>query len=123
MSFSYNQNYFMTSNPGIKENAELRIPQIDAYFNVYEHFMIDKKTTSAIVVLPTGTGKTGLMGLLPYSMANGRVLIVTPQLTIKDSVIDSLDPEKPDNFWLKRKVFKKTRELPTLIEYEGSETS
>lgn len=123
MSFSYDQNHFITSNPCIKENKELRIPQIDAYFNVYEHFMIDKKTTSAIVVLPTGTGKTGLMGLLPYSIANGRVLIVTPQLTIKDSVIDSLDPEKPDNFWLKRKVFNKTRELPTLIEYEGSETT
>ncbi len=75
-----------------------------------------------LVVAATGTGKTGLMGLLPYAISSGRVLIITPQLTIKDSVVDSLDPEKPDNFWLKRKVFNKIGDLPTLIEYEGSKT-
>lgn len=123
MSFKYNKNYFMLSNPNISENDELREPQVDAYYEVYRHFRIDKKTTSAIVVLPTGTGKTGLMGLLPYSISEGRVLIITPQLTIKDSIIDSLDPEKSDNFWLKRKVFNKIGELPTLIEYEGKETN
>jgi superfamily II DNA or RNA helicase len=123
MSLTYNKDYFMSSDPNISGNEELRIPQVDAYYEVYRHFMINKKTTSAIVVLPTGTGKTGLMGLLPYYISEGRVLIITPQLTIKDSVIDSLDPEKPDNFWLKRKVFNRIGELPALIEYEGMETN
>lgn len=123
MSFVYNSDYFMVANPFIKGNKELREPQIEGYFRVYNHFIAKKKTTSAIVVLPTGTGKTGLMGLLPYSISNGRVLIITPQLTIKDAVIDSLDPEKPNNFWLKRKVFNKVSELPVLIEYEGLETT
>lgn len=75
------------------------------------------------IFIATGTGKTGLMGLLPYSISNGRVLIITPQLTIKDSVVDSLNPENPNNFWLKRKVFNKVSDLPTLIEYEGSKTT
>ena len=123
MSFIYNPDYFMLANPFIKWNEELREPQIEGYFSVYEHFIVKKKTTSAIVILPTGTGKTGLMGLLPFSISNGRVLIITPQLTIKDAIIDSLDPEKPNNFWLKRNVFNKISELPVLVEYEGSKTT
>lgn len=123
MDFKYDSNHFLTSNPNIKDNIELREPQIDGYFSAYEHFIINKKTSHALIVLPTGVGKTGLMGVLPYSISKGRVLIITPQVTIKDSIIDSLDPEKADNFWLKRKVFKRPSELPTLIEYEGVKTN
>lgn len=116
------KNYFMVSNPDINNNEELRKPQIAAYYSVYEHFNIRRKESHAIVILPTGVGKTGLMGILPYGIAKGRVLIITPQLTIKDTVVDSLNPYSPSNFWLKRKVFKNVDDLPTLSEYEGNKT-
>ncbi|MDF2927688.1 MAG: type restriction endonuclease subunit [Paenibacillaceae bacterium] len=59
------------------------------------------------------------MGIIPFGISFGRVLIVTPQLVIKDAVLDSLDPEHPQNFWLSRNVFNKYGDLPSVIEYES----
>lgn len=116
----YNEHYFGTANPHIYGNDELREPQIQGYYKVYEHFIVrNKKNTHAIVVLPTGVGKTGLMGLLPFHICEGRSLIITPQLTIKDTVVDSLDPENPESFWYKRKIFDRIDETPTLVEFSG----
>lgn len=123
MGMRYNPNYFLLSNPKIGGNEELREPQIAAYYHAYEHFEKRGKKSHALIVLPTGVGKTGLMGILPYQICKGRVLIITPQLTIKDAVVDSLDSDKPDNFWLKRKVFGKISELPSLVEYQGDNTN
>lgn len=116
----YNPHYFLMANPHIYENDMLREPQIQGYYRVYDHFIVKNKTLPAIVVLPTGVGKTGLIGLLPFHICKGKTLIITPQLTIKDTVIDSLDPENPESFWYKRNVFKKIGETPTLIEYTNS---
>lgn len=114
----YNEHYFETADPYIYGNVELREPQIQGYYKVYDHFVVkNKRNTHAIVVLPTGVGKTGLMGLLPFHICKGRALIITPQLTIKDEVIDSLDPDNPGSFWYKRKIFKRVNETPTLVEY------
>jgi superfamily II DNA or RNA helicase len=117
MTSNEQDNYFLSSNPNIYENNCLREPQIQGYFKVYEHFAVKNKKTHAIVVLPTGVGKTGLMGLLPYHICKGKVLIITPQLTIKDTVVDSLDPDNPESFWYKRKVFERIEQTPSLVEY------
>lgn len=119
---SYNPSIFMNSNPNIVDNKELREPQTDAYMHAFEHFVLKKETSHAIIVLPTGVGKTGLMGLLPYFISNGRVLIITPRVAIKDSVVNSLDPDRADNFWIKRKVFKSASELPSVVEYSSELT-
>lgn len=115
----YNEYYFGIANPHIYNNNALREPQIQGYYKVYEHFTVRNKRTHAIIILPTGVGKTGLMGLLPFHICEGRALIITPQLTIKDTVVDSLDPDNPEGFWYKRKIFKKINETPTLVEFEG----
>ncbi|WP_405131171.1 DEAD/DEAH box helicase family protein [Paenibacillus sp. FSL H8-0317] len=114
-----NLNYFIESIPKIENNPELREPQVLAYQKLVEHFVVDKSREHAIVVLPTGVGKTGLMGILPFGISFGRVLIVTPQLVIKDAVLDSLDPEHPKNFWLTRNVFDDYNDLPSVIEYDS----
>lgn len=119
---NYNHSIFMNSNPNIIDNESLREPQVDAYISTMKHFMHDNEKSHALIVLPTGVGKTGLMGLMPYFMSKGRVLIITPQLSIKDSVVNSLDPDKADNFWLERKVFKSMRELPSVVEYSSELT-
>lgn len=117
----YDEHYFEMSNPYIYGNDNLREPQVQGYYKVYDHFVVrNKRHTHAIVVLPTGVGKTGLMGLLPYHICKGRALIITPQLTIKDTVVDSLDPDNPECFWYKRKIFKKVNETPALVEYTGT---
>lgn len=114
-----NLNYFIESLPNIESNNELREPQILAYQAIAEHFVRDKSQEHAIVVLPTGVGKTGLMGISPFGISFGRVLIITPQLVIKDAVLDSLDPEHPQNFWITRGVFHNFKDLPSVIEYDG----
>jgi len=114
--------YFMSANANIIENTNLREPQIEAYEKIFEHFVERKNTEHALVVLPTGTGKTGLMGIAPYGISAGRVLIITPQTVIRDSVLGSLDPLYSKNFWLFTRVFENYDELPSVIEYEKSIT-
>lgn len=118
-----NNTYFKNSNPKILNNELLRAPQIAGYFEVYEHFIVKNNKTNAIVVLPTGVGKTGLMALLPFHISGGKVLIIAPQIVIRDTVVDSLNPENPANFWLKQQVFSSVKELPVLVEYQGKDTS
>ncbi|WP_342476479.1 DEAD/DEAH box helicase family protein [Paenibacillus sp. FSL H7-0350] len=115
-----NPNYFLESIPNIESNDNLREPQIEAYKAVYDHLTVQNNPEHAIVVLPTGVGKTGVMGLIPYGNSLGRVLIITPQLVIKDAVLDSLDPEHPKNFWMARNIFSKFNDLPSVIEYDST---
>lgn len=123
MGFKTDLNYFLTTNPNIYGNESLREPQIQGYYHVYEHFIIKNKSSHAVVVLPTGVGKTGLMALLPYNICHGRLLIITPQIVIKDTIVDALNPELADNFWLKRRVFTKYKDLPVLVEFESNVTT
>ena len=121
--FRYNENYFFEAEPNILENTNLREPQIQAYYHAYEHFRYKKKDTHAVIVLPTGVGKTGVMALLPYAISEGRVLIITPQTVIRDTVIEELNPDVHDNFWLKRKIFNNVDDLPVVIEFGGKKTN
>lgn len=123
MGFNYNNNYFIASFPNIYGNNDLRLPQIEAYNKTKEYFDSDYKNRNALVVVPTGVGKTGIMGLLPYGISKGRVLIITPWTTVRDSVIDSLNPDRHDNFWIKRNIFRAKELLPNVIEYLGKDTT
>lgn len=116
-----NQNYFINSNPNILDNEKgLRKIQSNSYIELCHHFLILKKRTHAVAVLPTGSGKTGLMAIAPYGISQGRVLIITPQLVIKDHVLDSLDPSAPENFWLKHNIFDNHEELPIVTEFDNT---
>lgn len=123
MSFKYIENYFMASMPNISNNPNIRQPQLEAYTEIYNYFSSNNyEDRSAIVVLPTGVGKTGVMGLAPFHICKKRTLIITPGSTIRDTVLDNLDPFNPDNFWYKRKIFKNDVFLPNVIEYDGLKT-
>ncbi|MGN7352339.1 DEAD/DEAH box helicase [Paenibacillus amylolyticus] len=116
---TFDLNYFMLAKPLIVENEELREPQILAYIDTFNHFNAEGTQRDAVVILPTGAGKTGVMGMVPYGLCRGRVLIITPQLVIKDHVVESLDPSSQENFWLKRKVFQSFNDLPIVNEYDN----
>lgn len=116
------KNYFTDTKTNILNNEKLREPQVEAYVEVYNHFVTKKKTTHAIVVLPTGCGKTGLISILPYNICNGRVLIIAPQLTILDTIENGLDSDNSGNFWTEREVINNPRNLPVVVRYEGRET-
>jgi superfamily II DNA or RNA helicase len=52
-----------------------------------------------------GCGKTGLIGLAPFGVAKGRVLIVVPNVTIRATVLRELDISDPNCFYSKRGIF------------------
>ncbi|MBW1616355.1 MAG: DEAD/DEAH box helicase family protein, partial [Deltaproteobacteria bacterium] len=91
-------------------------PQIEAYINIKEFFR-KKPNGEALVVLPTGTGKSGLISIAPFGVANGRVLVITPGIVTKKSVIKELHPLE-DNFWINYDVLFNSKDIPVVEEYE-----
>lgn len=94
---------FAETKVEIWQNASLREPQIEGYFAIREHFQ--KSNEPCYVQLPVGCGKTGLMGLAPFKIAKGRVLIIAPNLVIRDNIRRELNVSDPNCFYIKRGVF------------------
>lgn len=85
------------------ENDLLRIPQREAYLAARQHF--SQSDEHAIIQLPVGCGKTGTMAILPFGLAAGRTLIISPNLEIRNTIAQSLDYSYPNSFFRKTKVF------------------
>src|SRR5882724_9967649 len=97
------ESYFMDTAANIEGNTSLRDPQRDAYLRAYEFFSSRGKT--AVIQLPVGCGKSGLASILPFGIAKGRVLIIAPNLTIKDELQKTLDiTNKQKCFWRRMRV-------------------
>ena len=84
--------------PRVADNFTLREPQRDAYEAVCEHF--DSTLEPALVQIPVGCGKSGLISLLPLGLSKKRALIVAPNLTIRDSLFRSVDSGSRECFFL-----------------------
>lgn len=122
MSYYHDEKIFINSIPNILSNDNIRKPQLQAYCEIIKYFRSEYENRNALIVLPTGVGKTGVMALAPFSLCTKRTLIITPGTTIRNTVIDSLNPENPDNFWYKTNVFQRGFPLPNVIEYDGNNT-
>src|SRR5665213_1477410 len=97
------EQFFMKTPANIEENLQLREPQVEAYRELYEFFKSGKKT--AIIQIPVGCGKSGIAAIAPFGIAKGRVLVVGPNLTIKDGLFESMDvTNRQKCFWRKRNI-------------------
>ena len=105
------RSYFRDARAYIVGNDALRSPQRGGYIELWEHFQ-ERPDEPAIVELPTGCGKTTLIAVTPYGIAQGRVLIVVPNLTIKETVRRAIAAESPDNVYLNRGILDNPRDLP-----------
>jgi DNA repair protein RadD len=90
---------FQTLTTDIEANQKLREPQRDAHKAVRRHF--SQSSEPAIVRIPVGCGKTGIIATLPFGIAQGRALVITPNLTIRNGVSEALDISNSQNFWRK----------------------
>lgn len=108
--------YFKETVAYINGNKKLREPQREAYISAYEYFSENEKG-EALIVLPTGTGKSGLISILPFGISNGRVLVVTPGLITKQSVVKTLNPLE-DNFWINYDIIFDPEDMPVVVEYD-----
>jgi DNA repair protein RadD len=93
------QHLFQLLTADVESNPQLREPQRDAHKAVRHHF--DRDDEHAILQIPVGCGKTGLIATLPFGISRGRVLVITPNLTIRNGVAEALDISNPRNFWRK----------------------
>jgi len=97
------EQFFMRTPAHIEENFQIREPQVEAYQKLYEYFKAGGKT--AIIQIPVGCGKSGIAAIAPFGIAKGRVLVVAPNLTIKEGLFESFDvTNKQKCFWRKRAV-------------------
>jgi excisionase family DNA binding protein len=97
------ESFFVDVEANIESNTDLREPQREAYAQAYDFFKKGKK--KAIIQLPVGCGKSGLASILPFGISQGRVLIVAPNLTIKEELRTTLDiTNKQKCFWRRMRV-------------------
>ncbi|MEO9337159.1 DEAD/DEAH box helicase family protein [Mesorhizobium sp. SB112] len=97
------EQYFLKTPAHIEENLQLREPQVEAYQILYEYFKAGGKT--AIIQIPVGCGKSGIAAIAPFGIAKGRVLVVAPNLTIKEGLFEALDvTNRQKCFWRKRNI-------------------
>ena len=97
------QSFFTDIEFKIEGNDELRDPQREGYLRTYEFFRAGKN--KAILQIPVGCGKTGLASLLPLGLAEGRVLVIAPNLTIKQGLYEAMDvTNRQKCFWRKAAV-------------------
>lgn len=95
--------FFTDIDFNIESNVALREPQRDGYLRAVDFFKAGKN--KAIIQLPVGCGKSGLAAILPMGIAQGRVLILAPNLTIKDTLFEAMDiTNRPKCFWRKTRV-------------------
>lgn len=113
-------NYFTETAANILGNNKLRTPQIEAYIKAQDHF--SSSVEDALIVLPTGTGKSGLISIVPYGLAKGRVLIVTPNLVTKQSIRKTQELLE-DNFWINQDIIFNADDLPAICEYNSKTLS
>lgn len=95
--------FFAETECNIWGNRSLRVPQMEGYYAIRDHF--SKSNAPCYVQLPVGCGKTGLMGLTPFGIAKGRVLMIAPNLTIRGTIKRELNIGTPACFYTKRAVF------------------
>ena len=100
------ETFFFNVDFNVEGNAFLREPQHDGYLRTYEFFRAGKN--KAILQIPVGCGKTGLAALLPLGLAEGRVIVIAPNLTIKNGLYEAMDiTNRQKCFWRKTNVLSK----------------
>ena len=93
---------FQTAIANIEANNLLREPQREAHQAVREHFATSKEP--AIIQIPVGCGKTGIIATLPFGISSGRVLVIAPNRTIRTGISSALDIVNRECFWSKTRV-------------------
>ncbi len=108
---------FTKSVANIENNDRLREPQREAHKAVREHFEKDRE--AAIIQIPVGCGKTGIIATLPFGISRGRVLVIAPNTTIRKGIYEALEVGHPKFFLGKTKVLSSFADGPFVALLDG----
>lgn len=81
--------FFANAPARITGNQYLREPQIRGHQEALQYFRDGGRR--AVEQIPVGCGKSGLISVLPFGVAAGRVLVIAPNIAIKDQLARDLD--------------------------------
>ena len=109
--------FFMATTFDIEENTRLRDPQRESHKQIREHFA--RSITHAILQIPVGCGKTGIIATLPFGISRGRVLVIAPNTTIRKGIAEALDLASPKCFWNKARVLPDVSKGPYAAILDG----
>ena len=97
------EDFFQHTPANIEDNPNLRDPQRDAYLQAASFFQNGGK--KALIQIPVGCGKSGVAAILPFGIAEGRVLVIAPNLAIKDELFKTLNiANRQKCFWRRWQV-------------------
>jgi superfamily II DNA or RNA helicase len=71
-----------------EDNAGFRPAQVNAIHAVAGHF--GQRHDPAIVTMPTGSGKTGVMIACTFVLRANRVLVVTPSRLVREQITEEV---------------------------------
>ncbi len=113
--------FYSEIQASIESNPNLRDPQVEGWLNARRHF--ENNTEHAIIQIPVGCGKTGLMALLPFKIAKGRVLVIAPNLEIRRGISTAFDIAGSDCFWTTTRVLTDTSQGPYTAVLDGRDAN
>lgn len=113
--------FFQNSIADIENNDRLREPQKAAHKAVREYF--DKNRTPAIIQIPVGCGKTGIIATLPFGISAGRVLVIAPNTTIRKGIAEALEVGNPKFFLGKTKILSSFSDGPFAAVLDGPDAN
>ena len=97
-----------------EESKGLRNAQLGAIHAISSFFTLDKKD-AAIVIMPTGSGKTAVLMLAPYLIRKQRVLVVTPSKMVRGQISEDFSELRT---LCVANVFNSSMKKPNVFELE-----
>ena len=111
----FSQHYKNISYPvDSLQRRGLRNAQIGAVHAIASFFTLNQKST-AITVMPTGTGKTAVLMLVPYLLAKDKVLVVTSSVMVRGQIAEDFQCLST---LCKANVFSTSMAKPTVYEMQ-----
>ena len=109
-----NLKYIKSNNnsPGLRNAQMGAIHAISSYFTI-------PRSNAAIVVMPTGSGKTAVLMMSPYVIEGKKVLIVTPSVMVRGQIADDFASLST---LCKATVFRNNVKKPNVIELKSMYT-
>ena len=114
--------FFMTREPSIAGNPQLRTPQREAFLAMQGFSADQSSEREAGIVLPVGCGKSGCIALAPFAFQANKCLVIAPGLRIADQLHRDFDPTQPEMFYIKTRVLTGPP-YPEPVEIRGTTTN
>lgn len=112
---------FDISPQRVAQSAMLREPQREAFLALAEFWK--KSTAPALVQMPVGCGKTGLMAILPFGHCRSRTLLVAPNVAIRDHIQAAVEAGSKACFWERAKILPPETRPPFCATLDGPDVA